>query len=112
MHNIRKYIKLIENETDGYYYVGNCINSFDEDDGEYIAGDKLERIECLGIIDEELIDDALENSSDSNLINTNHFNYLKGYIPNLEKDSVLVYSDKYDVYVIYNPEEDVHYIYE
>ncbi|ASV44456.1 hypothetical protein PBI_SCTP2_441 [Salicola phage SCTP-2] len=108
MNNIKHYKQLIENAENKYYYVGNCVDSFDEDTMEYCHGQLLS-IEDLGIIDETDIEEALNDKS-KNLID--YADKLLNYVPSLDDNSVLIYNKKNDVYVLYNPEEDIHYFYE
>lgn len=111
-NGIKKYMALIESVMSGKYsYVGSCIDSFDED-GEYLHR-KLDNITELADIDEIEVQDAIddyENPSKNFISNID--DYLEGYIPKLESDSVLVYVDRRDIFVLFNPQEDVHYIYE
>lgn len=70
---------------------------------EYLHG-KLSDINDLAVIDEEYVNDE---NHDPSLISR-----IKGFVPELEDDSIIAYVSTRNMIIIYNPDEDIHYFYE
>lgn len=87
-----------------FFYTGNCVNSFDEDTGEYLLSDKMKDVSEFGLYDEKYV---IEKHDDKTLINS-----CNGYLPEITENDVVAYIPEIDMIFIYIISEDVHYFYE
>lgn len=90
--------------------VGNCVSSFDPSTGDSIGLSTIDHLQDLAIIDATLIADALACEHGQDLLNSK-IDEITPYV-NVEENSVLVLDQWHVTYILYNPEEDVHYFLE
>jgi hypothetical protein len=86
-----------------YGFVGTCVESFDKDTMEYIAGNAF-----FDINDFAVVDKMLENFS----CDKSHLSKINGYLPEITIEDTFSFIPNRNIYIIYIARQDIHYFYE
>lgn len=87
-----------------HFFVGNCVNSFNEETMEYISGSSFLDVNDFANVDDEFVNKKFHNPL--------FIKRLDGYIPDINDCDIISFVPERDIYIIYKSDEDIHYFYE
>lgn len=84
-----------------HYYVGNCINLFEQN-----GQSDLYQYPNITTFAQALENNTVKITKEQFLINCYYHSEFQ-----MDNQTIYMYDNNTDVYIAYNPDEDIHYIY-